>query len=103
MITPGEARRDPERPEETRRNPKIGVIRGVIPRSSEKEMVLGKRNGISFDGIAIIILLTFLPHTLKFQNPKFCGVSLCDEIAIADFLGKRNLRRQLYLAHYIQI
>jgi hypothetical protein len=39
-------------------------------------MVLGKRNGISFDGIAIIILLTFLPHTLKFQNPRFCGVSL---------------------------
>ena len=41
-------------------------------------MVLGKRNGISFDGIAIIFLPTFLPHTLKFQNPRFCGMSLDD-------------------------
>jgi len=55
----------------------------VVPRSFQdhsreilnKEMVLGLKNGIFFDGIAIIIPTIFLPHTLKLQNPKFCGVS----------------------------
>jgi hypothetical protein len=33
-------------------------------------MVLGKSKDISLDGITIIILLTFLPDKLKFQNSK---------------------------------
>jgi hypothetical protein len=37
--------------------------------------MVGLKNGILLDGIAIIILTFFLPHTLKLQNPKFCGVS----------------------------
>jgi hypothetical protein len=42
--------------------------------SARSPMVLGKRKGISLDGITIIILLTFLPDKLKFQIPKFCSV-----------------------------
>jgi hypothetical protein len=75
---PEGTRRNSKKPEGTRRNPKRPGDRGhpgVIPRSSLNEMVLGKRKGISLDGISTIILTIFLPHTLKFQNPKFCGVS----------------------------
>jgi hypothetical protein len=54
-------------------------------------MVLGKRKGISLDGIAIIILLTFLPHTLKFQNPRFCGVSQGEPVPCWDTNTEMNL------------
>jgi hypothetical protein len=65
------SRRDPKRPEETQRDPKRPEDRGhpgVIPRSSVKGMVLGKRKRISLDGIAIINLLTFATHT-KIPKP----------------------------------
>jgi hypothetical protein len=60
----------------------------VIPRSFQdhsreiinKEMVLRLKNGILLDGIAITILTFFLPHTLKLQNPKFCGVSQAQKL-----------------------
>jgi hypothetical protein len=61
---PEETRRNPKKPEETRRNPKRTEDRGhpgVIPRSSVNEMVLGKRKGISLDGISTIILQYFCP------------------------------------------
>jgi hypothetical protein len=72
VVDPKQTRTNPNKPKQTQR---LGVIRGSS-QGHNKKMVLCKRKGISLDGITIIILLTFLPHTLKFQNPRFCGVSL---------------------------
>jgi hypothetical protein len=48
----------------------------VIQRSfPTPKIVLDLKKGISLQGITIIILTIFLPHTIKFQNPQFCGVS----------------------------